>query len=106
LLVVPLLAHPIVLVLPAGRCVECVALVQFGALLFWFPAVLNNPLLIAVGAVRHTLTLTAMAGLVSLIVTFVAASYGLRALVLSTFVIIPFHIFVALQLVRLYVPFC
>lgn len=107
LLLVMLLAHPIVLVLLGSRWSDSAPLIQIiaGALLFWFPNAFINPALIAAGGVRHTLTLRAVSAPVSLAVIWAAASYGLYAVALSTFVTVPFHILVGLHLVRLHLRF-
>jgi O-antigen/teichoic acid export membrane protein len=107
LLLIALLAHPIVQVLLGSRWGDSAPLVQIMAcaLLFSFPSAFAGPVLIAAGAVRHTLTLMAISLPVSLIVTVAAASHGLYAVALSTFVTIPFHVLVGVQLVRRHLQF-
>jgi O-antigen/teichoic acid export membrane protein len=102
LLLIALLAHPIVLVLLGNRWGDSAPLAQIMACasLFWFSSAFTGPVLIAGGAVRHTLTLMALSLPVSLIVITAAASHGLYAVALSTFITVPFHVFVALQLIR------
>jgi O-antigen/teichoic acid export membrane protein len=107
LLLIALLAHPIVRALLGSRWGDSAPLVQIMACasLFWFPSAFTGPVLIAAGAVRHTLTQMAISLPFSLIVITAAASHGLYTVALSTFLTIPFHVVVGLRLIRRHLQF-
>jgi O-antigen/teichoic acid export membrane protein len=92
-----LLAEPIVRFLLGAQWYGVVRVLQIlaGALFFSFPIVLQYPTLVALGAIRIVpLTILAQS-VVTIGVLALAAPFGLEALALSTFVIIPLGSFVS-----------
>ena len=102
-----LLAHPVVLLLLGSQWLETVPLIEVicVALLFYFPIGLNNPLLVAVGAIRLLPLLVFFQAIISLGALALAARYGLRAAVLSMLLSVPLNVFLSVLLVRHYVCF-
>jgi O-antigen/teichoic acid export membrane protein len=107
LLFLVLLAHPVVVLLLGPQWLDAAPLVRImaGAALFWIPIGLTNATLIAVGAVRHTLTLMLIVVPVSMTVISLAALHSLHAAALSLLLTVPFHAFVSVYLVRVHLSF-
>jgi hypothetical protein len=70
-----------------------------------FPTALNYPVLVAVGAIRHTVPLAFAQTTVSLVVLTYAAHYGIHAVALSTFITVPFNVGLSVLVVRAHMPF-
>ena len=102
-----LLAHPIVSMLLGRQWLGAVPLVQTvaGALLFYFPIGLTYPIIVAARGVRHMPWLVLVQGIVSISVLSIAVRYGLQAVASSTFLTVPFNVFLSVLLVRFHVPF-
>lgn len=102
-----ILAKPIVLVLLGDQWLAMVPLVQIigAAYLIWFPVYVTNPILIAAGGIRDTLTLTLLTIPVMVAIQSVASMWGLQAAVWSLFVTIPWYVFFAVWMVKRRIPF-
>jgi O-antigen/teichoic acid export membrane protein len=102
-----LLAHPIVILLLGPQWQPAVPLAQIMAAsyLFWFPASLTQPVLIASGYMRDTLVLSAITVPVVVIIQSVASLYGVTAVAWSSFVTVPFFILCSVHAVRRRIPF-
>jgi O-antigen/teichoic acid export membrane protein len=107
LLLLILLSEPIILIVLGPQWSEVIPLMQImaAALLFDFATTLNYPILVAVGAVRHTALLAVAQVVVSLSVLTFAGRYGLHAIALGTLFVVPFNVAVSVVLVRVHVPF-
>jgi O-antigen/teichoic acid export membrane protein len=107
LILLSVLAKPVVRLLLGPQWHAAAPLVQIFAiaLLFNFPTALNYPIQVAVGAIRHTVSLAFVQTTVSLVVLTLAAQHGLRAVALSTFITIPFNVALSVLVVRSQVPF-
>ena len=103
----PALAHPIVSMLLGRQWLGAVPLVQTvaGALLFYFPIGLTYPIIVAARGVRHMPWLVLVQGIVSISVLSIAVRYGLQAIASSTFLTVPFNVFLSVLLVRFHVLF-
>jgi O-antigen/teichoic acid export membrane protein len=107
LLLLTVLAHPTVMVLMGQQWTGIVPLVQMMAMacLFWFPMVLTQPVLVAMGALHDNF----MAKLISISVCTVvlcgASFFSIEAMAASQFFTIPFQMIVALFFVRRHIPF-
>lgn len=102
LLCLALLADPIVELLLGHQWLAVAPLVRIIALasLCLFPAFLTYPLLVAVGRVRDTLTMSLITVPVSLALLFAASFFGLEAVAASLFLAAPLQVYVALAFVR------
>jgi len=102
-----LLAEPIVRFLLGAQWYGVVRVLQIlaGALFFSFPIVLQYPTLVALGAIRIVPLTILVQSVVSIGVLALAAPFGLEALALSTFVIIPLGSLVSLAVVRHFLKF-
>lgn len=102
-----LLAEPIVRVLFGPQWHDVVPLLQIlaGALFFSFPIALQYPTLVALGAVRIVPVTILAQSVVSIGVLAFAVSFGLKALALSTFAIIPLGSLLSLAVVRHFLKF-
>ena len=102
-----LLADPIVRVVLGPQWTEVASLVRImaPAMLFLFPAFMTYPVLVAVGRIKDTLTASLISLPPSILLTFVAARYGLEAVAASLYLIAPLQVYVALVFIRRHVPF-
>ena len=76
-----------------------------GALLFSFPIALHYPTLVALGAIRIVPVTILAQAVVTIGVLAVAAPFGLEAVALSIFVIVPFCSLLSLAVVRHFLKF-
>lgn len=107
LVLMGLLAHPLVRLILGEQWGAAVPLLQIMtvATLAWFPAVLMQPLLLAVGAMRHAF-LSNLIGLpASALVLCTASSFGIEAMAASQLVTTPFQVYVGLTFIRRHVAF-
>jgi O-antigen/teichoic acid export membrane protein len=102
-----LLAAPIVRVLLGSQWQGVVPLLQIlaGALLFSFPIALHYPTLVALGAVRVVPVTILAQAVVTIGVLAFAAPFGLEAVALSTFAIVPFCGLLSLAVIRHFLKF-
>ncbi len=107
LVLMGLLAHPLVRLVLGAQWDAVVPLVQMMtvATLVWFPVVLAQPLLLAVGAMRHAFLSNLIALPLSALVLCAASSFGVEATAASQLVTSPFQMYVVLRFVRRHVPF-
>ena len=107
LILLAIVANPLVSLLFGPQWRDSIPIVQIlaVALMFNFPATLNYPIQVAVGAIRHTVPLAFVQTAVSLTILTFAAQYGLRAVALGTFITIPFSVALSVRVVRSHVPF-
>jgi len=107
LVAVALLAKPIVLIILGSQWLSAVPLVQLLALssLFWFPTILTQPLLVAVGAIRHNFLNCLITRPLAAIILCTASLYGVTALAASQFIALPLQVCITLTFVRRHVPF-
>ncbi|MBX6740947.1 MAG: oligosaccharide flippase family protein [Acetobacteraceae bacterium] len=107
LALVALLAHPMVNLLFGPQWLPAVPLVQIVALAqaFAFPAPLTYPALVALGAVRDTLTSSLISLPISAAILLGAAVIGVEAIALCLLVVIPLQVLVALYFVQRRVHF-
>lgn len=107
LILLAIMADPIVGLLYGAQWDDAVPIVRIFAvaLVLNFPTALNYPIQVAVGAIRHTVSLAFVQTAVSLSVLIFAAQSGLRAVALSTFITIPFNVGISVLVVRAHVPF-
>jgi O-antigen/teichoic acid export membrane protein len=107
LILLAIMADPIVSLLfgPQWRAAIPIVQVFAVALMLNFPTALNYPVLVAVGAIRHTVPLAFAQTTVSLVVLTYAAHYGIRAVALSTFITVPFNVGLSVLVVRAHIPF-
>ena len=73
--------------------------------LVWFPVVLTQPILLAVGAMRHAFLSSLIALPLSGLVLCVAARYGIETMAASQLVTTPFQMYVVLTFIRRHVRF-
>ncbi|WP_134499350.1 lipopolysaccharide biosynthesis protein [Microvirga pakistanensis] len=107
LIAVALLAKPIVMVVLGPQWLDAVPLVQILALagLLWFPTILTQPLLVAVGAIRHNFLSSLITRPLAAIILCCASLYGVTALAASQFIALPLQVSITLYFVRRHVPF-
>jgi O-antigen/teichoic acid export membrane protein len=107
LLLLAMLAHPVVMVLMGQQWIGIVPLVQLISIasLFWFPVILTQPVLVALGAQRDNLVAKLVSVLVCGAVLCGASFLGIEAMVASQFIALPFQMFVSLVAVRRHVAF-
>ncbi len=107
LIVLALLAHPAVNIVLGPQWGEAIPLLQVLCLasLFWFPVILTQPVLIALGHIRENLVSTLISRPIAAIILAAASPFGLIALALSQFLALPFQMVVSLFFVRRHVPF-
>jgi O-antigen/teichoic acid export membrane protein len=107
LILLAIMANPIVSLLFGPHWHDAIPIVQVFAvaLMFNSPTMLNYPVQVAVGAIRHTVPLAFAQTVVSLAILSFAAQYGLLAVALSTFITIPFNVALSVLVVRAHVPF-
>ena len=105
LVVMALLSHPAVHILLGDQWLGVVPLVQIIALasLFSFTAELNFPVLVSLGAMKDLLLRGLIAWPTSAVIIASASLFGLTAVALSFFVIVPFQAYVSLYFVRRHV---
>ena len=97
-----LMAEPIVRIWFGPKWIEVVPLVRMLCLasLCLFAACLTYPVLVAVGRVRDTLVTSLISVPPSLLVIFIAAFFGVRAVVASAFLTLPLQVAVALHFIN------
>jgi O-antigen/teichoic acid export membrane protein len=102
LLCLALLASPIVDILLGHRWSEVAPLVRIVAIasLCFSPAFLTYPILVALGRVRDTLSMSLMTVPVTLAVILCASFISLQAVAASLFLTLPLQVFVATSFVR------
>jgi O-antigen/teichoic acid export membrane protein len=102
LIMLALLADPVVRILLGMQWVEAVPLVRMIALAMMAlaPAFMTFPVLIAIGRVRDTLTLSLISLPPSVLLLIGAAHIDLKAVAAVMFFVAPFQMFVALVFVR------
>ena len=107
LILLGLLAGPVVALLLGQQWQNTVPIMRVfvAALLVNFPSNLNYPVLVAAGSIRHTVSLAFAQMLVMLVITGIVAPYGLWAVALSSFVVIPINIGLSVWLVWRVIPF-
>lgn len=101
MLLLAILAHPVVLLLLGEKWIDLVPLVQLMAVakVFSFQAALTLPMLIALGRIRACAILYLLIMPASVVIIFGAATFGILAVVISSFVVIPFQCIASLWLV-------
>lgn len=106
-LAMAILAYPIVRIALGPQWSETAPLVQIFALaaLFWFPNILTFPVLVAMGANRQAFEANFIGRGLSMLVICAASFFGLYALALSQFIVLPFQMYLSLVYVRRQVPF-
>ena len=102
-----LLAHPLVRVVLGPQWDAVVPLVQIMAVavLVWFPIVLTQPLLLAIGAMRDALLCSLIGLPPSALVLCAASSFGVKAMAASQLITTPFQMYIALRFICRHVPF-
>jgi O-antigen/teichoic acid export membrane protein len=97
-----LMAEPIVRIWFGPNWIEVVPLVRMLCLasLSLFAACLTYPVLVAVGRVRDTLVTSLISVPPSLLAIFIASFFGVRAVVASAFLTLPFQVAVALHFIN------
>lgn len=107
LILIAILAHPIVLILLGSQWIEVVPLVQImaPAALFACPTLLTYPVLVAIGSIRDLLLITCLTMPASILVLYLAAPFGIKAVAASMFITVPFQFFVTLHFIKRHVPF-
>lgn len=102
LLVLAVLADPAVRILLGSQWLEAIPIGQIMAVawLFSFTAVLNYPVLLAMNAMRDAFFRALIAWPISAIIITAAAYFGLKAVALSFFIVIPFQAYVSFSFVR------
>ena len=75
------------------------------ASMFLFPAFMTYPLLVAIGRVKDTLTLSLISLPPSIALIFAASFLGLEAVAATMFLAAPLQVYVALTFIRRQVPF-
>ena len=100
--VLAILAHPIVTFLYGDQWLEIVPLVRIAAIaaFFSFSYALNYCVLLAVGAIRDAFLRSLVIWPVCAILLLMAAPFGLRGMVLSLLLTVPFQALVSLFFVR------
>ncbi len=106
-LLIGILAHPIVLLVLGPQWVGAVPLVRILALsaLALFPVVLIQPLLLAIGEMRHAFLASLITLPLSAALLCAAGTLGVEAMAASQLVIIPFQVYIGLSFIRRHVPF-
>jgi O-antigen/teichoic acid export membrane protein len=106
LLLIAIFAEPIVLILLGREWLDAIPLIRIMALasLANFSAEFNLAVLIAHGAARDLLLRSLIVWPVSAVIFILAAYFGLYALALSWFLVIPFRTVVSLYFVRHHFP--
>ncbi len=101
LLFVAVLAEPIVRILFGTQWLDAVPLVRMLALasLFLFSACLTYPVLVSIGRIRDTLTISLISVPPSLLIIFIASFFGIQAVAAAAFLTLPLQAFVALYFV-------
>ena len=107
LILLVFLAQPIVVLLLGASWSSVAPLVQImaAAMLFWFPAYLTYPTVVASGAVRDVLRMSLISLPISALILACAVPFGLRAVALSGFISIPMQVFVAMSFVKRHINF-
>jgi O-antigen/teichoic acid export membrane protein len=107
LLLLALLAHPVVTILLGAQWMSIVPLVRImaAAALFSFAWFLTYPTLMAAGALRDLVLSSLIAVMFRAVVIAGASVYGLKALALALFVMIPFESYVGIHYIRKHVYF-
>ncbi len=107
LIVLAILAYPIVHIALGQAWDEAVPLVQILSIaaVFWFSNILTFPVLVAMGANQQAFEANFIGRGLSVIVICVASFFGVYALVLSQFIVLPFQMVISLIYVRRHVPF-
>ena len=102
LILLALLAHPAVLLVLGQQWLEIVPMVQVMAIatLFFFPAVLSYPTLVAAGGVSDTLRASLISLVPSALIMAAAAGHGPFAVAASQLLTIPLQVFVVLWFIR------
>ena len=105
-LLVAMLAHPAVLILVGSQWISIVPAVQIlaVALLFSF-GFLISPVLLATGALRQIVTISLITVPTTAIVNAIAAIFGVKAIMLSMLITVPFYNFVALTFLQRIIGF-
>jgi O-antigen/teichoic acid export membrane protein len=107
LICLALLADPVVAVLLGPQWSAAAPLVRIMAIgwLFLAPAALTYPMLVSIGRVRDTLTLSLVSLPISAAIVSACSFMGLQAVAASMLVTAPFQLWVALFYVRRYIRF-
>lgn len=107
LLVTAVLAHPIVAVLLGPQWTAVVPLLQIMAVacVFWFPVVLTQPILVALGRQRDSFVVKLVSVGVCSAILAGSSPFGIMAMAASQLVTIPFQMAVSVAAVRRHVPF-
>ncbi len=102
-----LLAYPAVHIVLGPGWAEAAPIVGILSLacLFWFPAILTYPLLMALGQNREAFLSNLISRLVAVTVIGAAAFYGLLAVALGQFISLPIQMVIAILFVRRHVVF-
>ncbi|GGA53533.1 sugar transporter [Nitratireductor aestuarii] len=97
-----ILAEPVVIIVLGNQWLEAVPLVRIiaFALIFSLGFDLNYPILVSLGAVRDMFLRTLIVAPISVLITFMAAFIGLKAVAYSLFIIMPFQALVSLYFIR------
>jgi O-antigen/teichoic acid export membrane protein len=107
LVAVAMLAEPIVMIVLGPQWLDTIPLIRLLALanLFWFPTILTQPLLVAVGAIHHNFVSCLITRPLAVIILCSASLYGVTALAASQFITLPLQVCITLYFVRRHVPF-
>jgi len=97
-----LLANPVVLVLLGPQWTEVPRLVRMMALgsLCLFPAFMTYPLLVSIGRIRDTVTMSLISLPPSLVIIAAASFLGLEWVAAAQFINAPLQVYVALSFIR------
>ena len=107
LLLVVILAHHIVWLLLGDQWLSAAPYVQIiaGSFLFMFQMCLANPILIAAGHIRDTVTIALITVPITIATQWVASLHGLDAVAWSMFFTVPMYVLVSIFYVKLRIPF-
>ena len=107
LLCVAFFADPLVQILPGHQWTAVAPLVRIIALalMFLFPAFMTYPLLVSIGRVKDTLTLSLISLPPSIALIFASSFLGLEAVAATMFLAAPLQVYVTLTFIRRQVPF-
>jgi len=107
LIVLAILAYPVVHIALGPSWDEAIPLVQLLSLaaILWFPNILTNPVLVALGENRKAFEANLIGRGISTIIIVTASFFGLYGLVFSQFIILPFQSLLSFIYVRKHVRF-
>jgi O-antigen/teichoic acid export membrane protein len=107
LVMLVIMAGPIVHLLYGAQWDDAVPLIRILSLALFcnFPTSLNYPIQVAAGAIRHTVPLAFVQSALLLFAVFVTAHYGIEAIALGVFLVVPVNVSLSILVVRAHAPF-